>query len=120
MADEQIPFPIEDFLAAAVEALKIRGDSRAITVLLEGKCQFAHDNTDWGVDYWTLLVALPVHIFYAMTEEDRKSTAESILSVGKPFFSDLREHGLANALITPKVVPATETWRTEAIAYIKG
>jgi hypothetical protein len=61
------PFPIEDFLASLTEGFNIRGDARAITAVVEVNCWFAHYEKDFGVDFRTLYIALPVHIFYALS-----------------------------------------------------
>jgi hypothetical protein len=111
------PFPIEDFLASLVEALKIRGDARAITAVIEGDCRFAHSETDFGIDYWNLLIALPVHIFYALSDEERRITAEVIEEVGSPFFVSTPQDALRRVVITPKVVPATENWRADPMGF---
>src|SRR5215831_5577005 len=107
MRDER-PFTIEDFLASLVEALKIRGDARAITTVIEGDCRFAPGETDFGIDYWDLFIALPAHIFYALSDDERRVTAEVIEEVGHPFFGSTRQDNLGRVVITPKVVPATE------------
>lgn len=77
-----LPFIPEDFLASVVEALKIRGDARTIAALIEGECNFQIWDSDFGIDYWRLFLALPVHIFYALSEEERKLIEESIVDVG--------------------------------------
>jgi hypothetical protein len=53
-----LPFPQEDFLASLVEALKVRGDARAIAALIEGDCRFQVWDSDFGVDYWRLFIRL--------------------------------------------------------------
>src|SRR5215510_2787784 len=114
------PFPIEDFLASLVEALKIRGDARAITTVIEGDCRFAPSETDFGIDYWDLLIALPVHIFYALSDDERRVTAEVIEEVWIFFFASTPQDALGHVVITPKVVPATENWRAEAVRFVRG
>ncbi len=116
----QGPFGLEDFLAAVVEALKIRGDARAITALLEGDCHFDFCESDFGVDFWNLFIALPVHIFYAMTDAERNATSDVIFEVGSPFFGSTPSDGLRRVIITPKVVPAPEHWRSEAVRFVRG
>ena len=44
------PFPIDDLVASLVEALKIRGDSRALTALVEGECRLVLWDNDFEVD----------------------------------------------------------------------
>jgi very-short-patch-repair endonuclease len=114
------PFPIEDFLASLTEGLKIRGDARAITAVVEGDCWFTPIGQDFGVDFWILYIALPVHIFYALSDEERRSTEEAIEEVARPFFASTSNDDLRGVTISPKVSPATETWREEAIRYVKG
>lgn len=114
------PFLIEDFLACLVEALEIRGDARAITAVIEGDCRFAPTETDFGIDYWDLHIALPVHIFYALSDDERRVTAEVIGEVGRSFFVSTPQDGLGGVVITPKVVPATENWRAEAVRFVRG
>src|SRR5262249_41380259 len=105
------PFPIEDFHATVTEGLKIRGDVKAIAAVIEGECWFAHCDRDFGVDFWILYIALPVHIFYALSGEERRSTAEAIEEAARPFFASTPDDELRSVVITPKVSPATETWR---------
>jgi very-short-patch-repair endonuclease len=114
------PFPIEDFLASLTEGLKIRGDARAITAVVEGTCWFAHYETDFGVDFWTLYIALPVHIFYALSDEERRSIAHVVEEVSYPFFASTPQDALKSVVISPQVSPAKETWREEAIRFVKG
>src|SRR5262245_10608525 len=114
------PFPTEDFLAYLTEGLKIRGNARAITAVVEGNCLFAFYEMDFGVDFWTLHVAVPVYIFYALSEEERRLTAEVIEEMARPFFTSTSNDDLKSVVITPRVGPATETWREEAIRFVKG
>lgn len=114
------PFPIEDFLASVVEALKIRGDSRAIAAIVEGECRFQHWDTDFNIDSWRLFIGLPVHIFYALSEEERKATEETISDVGGPFFVTTPQDALSGVIITPRVTPASDGWREDAVRFIKG
>ena len=51
-------FPMEDFLASLAEALKIRGDARAMTVIVASDCRFEPEDTDFGIDFWLLRIAL--------------------------------------------------------------
>lgn len=114
------PFPIEDFLASLTEGLKMRGDARAITAVVEGDCWFSFYENDFDVAYWTLYISLPVHIFYALSEEERSSTEDSIKDVARPFFVSTSNDDLKLVVISPKVSSATETWREEAIRFVKG
>lgn len=114
------PFPIEAFLASIVEALKVRGDARAIAALVEGKCNFAPWDSDFGIDSWRFFVSLPVHIFYAMNDEERKATEEAIENVATPFFVSTPQDVLESVTLTPMVTSASEGWREEAIRFIKG
>jgi len=45
------PFPIEDFLASLTEGLKIRGDARAITAIVEGDCWLTFGENGFGEDF---------------------------------------------------------------------
>ncbi|HZS45219.1 MAG TPA: hypothetical protein VFC63_08975 [Blastocatellia bacterium] len=114
------PFPIQDFLASLVEALKVRGDARAIAIVIEGDCRFECGESDFGIDYWSLYVALPVHIFYALSDDDRRTISEIIVETGKPFFASTPRDDLSYVVITPKIVSAGEEWREEAVRFIKG
>lgn len=114
------PFPLEDFLASIVEALKVRGDARAIVTLVEGDCQFAPWDSDFGIDRWRLFIALPVHIFYAMSDEERKATEIAIDEIASPFFSVTPQDALESVVITPLVTQAVSGWRDEAVRFIKG
>lgn len=120
MPTQQAPFPLEDFLASIVEALKVRGDARAIATLVEGDCRFAQWDSDFGIDTWRLSIALPVHIFYAMNGDERKVTESAIADVAAPFFAVTPQDSLESVSITPKVTEATIGWRDEAIRFIKG
>jgi len=120
MAQRTTPFEIEDLLASAVEALKIQGDARAIAVLLEGTCQLELWNSDFGIDFWRLFVALPVPLFYALTEDERKATQSAIAAAVSPLFSSHASDSLDEVAITPLVAPAKEGWRDEAVKFIKG
>lgn len=114
------PFPLEDFLASVVEGLKVRGDARAIATIVESECRFDLWDSDFGIDSWKLFIALPVHIFYALSEDERKLTEEAILDVGSPFFVATPHDALRGVVITPKVSLASDGWRDEAIRYVKG
>lgn len=114
------PFLVENLLASAVEALKVSGDARAIAVLLEGKCELVQWNSDFGIDFWRLFVALPVPLFYAMNEDERKVTQESIAAVLGPFFETTPQDGLDAVIITPQVAAAKDGWREEAVRFLKG
>lgn len=114
------PFPLEDFLASAVEALKVQGDARAIAVLIAGNCQLRQWNSDFGIDFWRLFIALPVPLFYAMNDDERKLTQESISSVVTPFFEVTPSDGLESVVITPLVEEAKDGWRDDAVRFIKG
>ncbi len=114
------PFPVENLIASAVEALKVRGDARAIAVLVSGQCQMTLWDADYGVDSWRLFVALPVHLFYAISEEDLKATESSIADVVGPFFSTTPEDCLESVALTPLVTEASDGWREEAMRFVKG
>ena len=114
------PFPLEDFLASAVEALKVQGDARAIAVLIAGKCQLVQWNSDFGIDFWRLFVALPVPLFYAMNDDERKLTQEAISAVVGPFFETTPSDGLDSVVISPQVAEARDGWRDDAVRFIKG
>lgn len=118
--NEASPFPLEDYLASLVEALKMRGDARAIATVIEGNCQFVYYDTDFGVDYWNLVIGIPVHIFHALSDDEQSLTAKVIEEVGGSFFASLPKDSLNRVVLTPKVVPATESWRTEALRFVKG
>lgn len=114
------PFSEEDLIASAAEALKVRGDARAIAVLVAGKGRLSHWNTDWGIDGWRFFIALPVHLFYAMTEDDRKATEGSITETVSPFFAITPGDALESVVIAPLVVEAKDGWREEALRFVKG
>lgn len=120
MPKSPTPFPVEDLLASAVEALKIRGDARAIAVLIGGKCELIRWNGDFGIDYWRLFISLPVNLFYAMTDDDRKVTQEAVSSVVTPLFESTPSDALDSIVITPLVVEAKDGWREDAVRFIKG
>ena len=63
-------FSTEDLVASAVEALKVQGDARAITVLAAGESYLALWDSDYDIDRWRLFISLPVHLFYALSEAD--------------------------------------------------
>src|SRR5262245_59291226 len=111
------PFPIEDFLASVTEALKIRGDARAITVIIEGESWFDRYDHEEGFSYWTLNITLPIYIFYALSDNELREVEETIENVGGPFFISAGVGPLKSVMIMAKVSPATETWREEAIRF---
>lgn len=117
---ESGPFPLEDFLASLVEALKIKGDARAITAIVEGDCRFDYVEMDFGIEYWSLHIMLPVHIFYALSDEDRQAISAVIAEGGSPFFMSTASAALRSVEISPGVVPAEETWRSDAVRFIRG
>lgn len=120
MDDQKFPFPIDDFLASIVEAMKVRGDARAIATLIEGQCCFQLWDQDFGIDSWRMFVALPVPLYYAMTEDERESTQESIKEVGSSFFGSLPSDHLGSVVLAPKMEQANDGWREEAMRFIKG
>ena len=101
-------------IASAVEGLKTRGDARAKAVLAVGTPQFRCWNSDFGIDYWRLFVALPTQVFYAITEEDRKLTENSIAEVIAPFFHSMTSDSLESIVIIPQVTEAKDGWREDA------
>lgn len=120
MPNATFPFSIDDFLASVVEALKTSGDARAIATLVEGQCEAVVWDSDFGICAWRLFIALPVQLFYAMSEEERAATQASIESAGSPFFVATPADALQAVVITPKVQQATENWRDDAIRFVKG
>ena len=114
------PFAIENFLASLVEALKVHGDARSIAVILEGQCRFQAWDSDFGVNTWKLFIAVPVHVFYALTDDERKATEEAIGNAGGAFFAVKPQDALDGVVITPKVSAASEGWREEALKFVKG
>lgn len=120
MGRDGIPFKEEDLIASAVEALKVRGDARAIAVLVTGKCTMQVWNSDYGIDGWRLFISLPVHLFYAISEDERRSTEESIEEVMRPFFSSTPSDSLDSVILSPLVVEAQDGWREEALRFVKG
>lgn len=120
MAEDEYPFPINDFLASLVEALKIRGDARSITTLVEGDCDFAISDSDFGIDSWGLWIALPVRLFFAMTDDERKVVQECIADAARPFFNSLPDAALGPVVITPQVSGAKDDWREDAMRFVKG
>jgi hypothetical protein len=97
-----------------------RGDARAIAVLVAGTCQLSQWGSDWGVDTWRLFIALPVHLYYAITDDDRNATEASIGEVVSPFFAATPSDALESVVITPQVVEAREGWREEALRFVRG
>lgn len=114
------PFPIEDFLASVTAALKIRGDARAIAVVLQGVCRFESLDRDWGIDQWALRIGLPIHIFHALTDAEVKQVESAVLDVGQSFFSAVPDDRLSRVTISPAVVPAPEGWREDALKFVRG
>lgn len=114
------PFPLDDFLASVVGALKVRGDSRAIAVIVEGSAYFHLWDSDFGIDGWRLFVNVPIHIYFALTDEERKATEDAILDVGAPFFSSTPSQALSQVSVAPMVTAATAGWRDDAIRFVKG
>jgi hypothetical protein len=66
------PFSEEDLIASAMEALKVRGDARAIPVLVAGKGRLSQWNSDGGIDEWRFFIALPANLMgtFSSTIED--------------------------------------------------
>jgi very-short-patch-repair endonuclease len=120
MNEFALPFEEEDILSSVVEALKVRGDARAITSLVEGKCYFHLWDQDFGIDSWRLFVSLPVQLFYAMSDDERTATEEAILDVARPFFVSAPSNSLGSVTIAPQVTPAVKGWREEAVRFVKG
>lgn len=120
MTEDKFPFAVDDFLASVVEAMKVRGDARAIAILVEGQCHFHLWDQDFGVDSWRLFVALPVPLFYAMTDDEREATQESIKEVASSFFTSTLGDHLGSVVLTPKIEQANAGWREEALRFVKG
>lgn len=114
------PFLVEDLVASGVEALKVRGDARAIAVLVAGECSLELDEGSMNVGYWTLFIKLNTRIFFAMSVEDRDSVKESIVAVIDPFFSSRSDHALGGVVISPLVGEAVEGWRDDALKFVQG
>ncbi|WP_460060405.1 hypothetical protein [Pseudomonas sp. S2_A05] len=114
------PFNVEDLAAGAVEAFKMLGNARAIAVLVSGECNLELVDTNFGVNYWQLVIALPIPLYYAMTEAERETTSIEICDVVKPFYATLTDEALSGVTIAPRVGEASENWRDEALRYVKG
>lgn len=114
------PFLIEDFLASLTEALKIRGDARSIAILLSGESEFEESHSDWGVDYWSLRIGLPIHVFHALDKAEISSVEAALYDVGGSLFTSLTSDALTSVKIFPQVVAAPEDWRQEALAFVRG
>jgi very-short-patch-repair endonuclease len=114
------PFPLEDFLASVAEGLRVRGDARAIAAIVEGECQFQPWDSDFGIDMWKLMISLPVHIFYALSDDERKATEAAIKDVGEPFFTSTPQDALGSVVITPRITSPNDGWREEAMRFAKG
>jgi hypothetical protein len=114
------PFDLECLASSAVEALKQRGDARAIAVLVAGDITAELVNSDFGVNYWELMIALPVSLYYAMSEGEREATQAVIAEVITPFYATSPKNGLERILLAPKLIEAHEGWRDEALRYVKG
>lgn len=120
MSTEDFPFVLDDFLASVVEALRLWGDARAITTLIQGDCDLRFINSDWGVNYWQPYVGLPGPLYFAMTEDDRRATESVIEEAGKPFLNGTTSDALNSVMIAPSVSKAIEGWREDAVRFIKG
>jgi hypothetical protein len=120
MDEVNFPFVVEDFLASVVEAMKVRGDARAIATLVEGQCHFQLWDQDFGIDSWRLSVALPVPLFYAMTDDERDATQEAIKEVALSFFNSTPDNHLGSVVLTPKIEQANMGWRENALRFVKG
>lgn len=114
------PFNIDDLLAATVEGLKVRGEARAIAVLIESECELVHMESDFGIDFWALYIGLPVPIFYGMEEEERGATGQAIHEIAGGFFASVADASLRDTRIVPRVVAAPSDWRDEAARFVKG
>lgn len=120
MPNQQPPFLVEDLLASAVEALKVHGDGRAITILVAGTSSLTLWDSDWGVDRWRLFVALPVSLYYAISDDERKATEITLGDVIRAFFSSTPSDALDIVVITPQVAEAKQGWREDALRFVKG
>lgn len=120
MEKNRTPFNTEDLIASAVEALKVYGDARAIAVLVTGNCELQLWNSDYGTNDWRLSIALPVNLFYAILEADRKATESAIAEIVSSFFMNLSYDSLDSVAIIPLVTQAQEGWREEALRFVKG
>lgn len=114
------PFNSEDLAAAAVDALKVRGDARAIAVIVAGDCSIDLSGSDFGVNYWQFLIELPVQLFYAMSDDERKATETTVAEVITPFYTTSPNDCLEKVIIAPRVGEAAPGWREEAMRYVKG
>lgn len=114
------PFLIENLIASSVEALKVRGDARAIAVLVAGEAELLLWDDDFGVDSWRLFVSLPVSLFYAITDDEREATSDVIAEAVRPFFAATPRANLASVVIAPKVTAAKQGWRDDALRFVKG
>lgn len=99
--------------------MKVQGDARSIAVLIAGKGELVRWDSDFGAEYWRLSISLPVPLFYAMSEEEKDATQESIDRVLRPFFATTLD-GLNGVVIAPLVAEPREGWREDAVRFIKG
>ena len=120
MNEFEFPFPNDDFLASIVEAMKVRGDARAIATLVEGECRIHLWDQDFGIDSWRISIELPVPLFYAMTDDEREATQDSIKEVASSFFHSTPNDALGSVVLAPKIEPANDGWREDALRFVKG
>jgi very-short-patch-repair endonuclease len=118
--DHESPLNLEDLLSSAVDGLKSIGDARAIAILVTGTSRFIRDDSDFGVLYWRLLISLPSSLYFAMTEDEKKNSEETISRVVEPFFGGLTHDSLCGVKIAPSIENAKNGWRERALAFVKG
>jgi hypothetical protein len=116
----QPPINVEDLIASAVEGLKVLGDARAIAILVAGDTKLLPWDSDFGVTYWRLLIALPSSLYFALSDEERAASEEMIKRVVDPFFQGLGSDALGSATIAPAMNTAEDGWRERALAFVKG
>jgi hypothetical protein len=118
--DHDTPLNLEDLLSSAVEGLKTIGDARSIAILIAGNAKLIPWDSDFGINYWRLLISLPSSLYFAMNDDERSSSEETINRVVEPFFGNLSSDTLGSVKIAPAVVSAEDGWRDRALAFVKG
>lgn len=118
--NHESPLILEDLLSSAVDGLKTIGDARSIAVLITGIAKLTPLDSDFGITYWRLLISLPSSLYFAMNDDERSSSEETINRVVEPFFGNLNSDALGSVKIVPAVSSAEDGWRERALAFVKG
>jgi len=112
----------DDVLFAVVELLKVKGDARAVSVLLNSSVWVLWEKTDnWngGLYDVSVRVLMDLRTFGRLTDDEREELRTAISSTAEQVLPCRENDSYTGVSIVPHGNPR-EGWREEAGAWVRG